>query len=593
MTKMVRQQMFCIIAPEWCGDVAHLKSEVVSKALTRLFSDVGVVHFATVALLPAMPRGKPSLMLEIVVEEGLTPCDLLSRLVHHPGDALWPLFNAHCPANERTLPPSQRNGKLLDRLIKWHHVADGGFVGARDRSVRQIKMERHLLDEARAATRKLKVGHTDRASLALALARWAFADERFEWARKPAPRSYWRSGSGLAKVALLLFLAGLVVGLVWIAGFLAGLVADASRLKGSFLQAVFSAVSETSRYLLCASWRLMVAVSVLLLIGWMFFSVLPALFPAWRRWLQNLRRELDRPTQTASSLLTSFIGWVVGVPLVLAAVASVFMYTFTPWHFERVVKSVMPASPGLKHYAIAAGAILLLLGIGALAFRLERTFPKLSALFYRPGRDDVPGAQQVHPSIEACEARLASGTAHMISLTDLRRPYRWSAWWTRLMQRLATLLGRVIFTEGRLGGAPGIHFAHWHIIDDGRRFLFCANFDGSFGGYLDDFINCASMGTTLFWRWTELGCRQAAAVGQPDVLHPRAFPPTRFAMFRGVKCELKFKSYARDSMLPHLYRFDACKLSMDDIDRATGLRDALFGERSERNDDLIMRIIEA
>jgi hypothetical protein len=59
-----------------------------------------------------------------------------------------------------------------------------------------------------------------------------------------------------------------------------------------------------------------------------------------------------------------------------------------------------------------------------------------------------------------------------------------------------------------------------------------------------------------------------------------------------VKCELKFKSYARDSMLPHLYHFDACNLTIDQINLATSLRDALFDKRNDSNDDQIMRAIE-
>ena len=85
----------------------------------------------------------------------------------------------------------------------------------------------------------------------------------------------------------------------------------------------------------------------------------------------------------------------------------------------------------------------------------------------------------------------------------------------------------------------------------------------------------------------------SAVFGQPEVKEPRSFPPTRFAIFRGVKCELKFKSYARDSMLPHMYRFEARKATLDQIDLATALRDALFGERNDKNDDLIMRAIES
>jgi hypothetical protein len=181
----------------------------------------------------------------------------------------------------------------------------------------------------------------------------------------------------------------------------------------------------------------------------------------------------------------------------------------------------------------------------------------------------------------------------MISLTDIRHPNGWSAWWIRVSLDIVTLFGRVFFTAGRLGDAPGIHFGHWHIIEEGRRYLFCSNYDGNFGGYLDDFINGATAGTTLAWRWTTLMPRRSAIFGQPEVEEPRSFPPTRFAIFRGVKCEMKFKSYARDSMLPHVYRFEASHATLDQIDLATALRDALFGERNDKNDDLIMRAIES
>jgi hypothetical protein len=324
-----------------------------------------------------------------------------------------------------------------------------------------------------------------------------------------------------------------------------------------------------------------------------FFVALPALFASFRHWLRSLDRELDRPTETISSLATYVAVWLVGVPLVLAAVWYVVVYTLWPNIVARTLGPWIPAVPGWKQLVIAALAILALVGIAALFSRFDRLLQKVSGWFYHPHEDDVDRAQQVHPSVEECEAELVGGTAHMISLTDMRNPHWWSVWWTRLFLRLVTAIGRIFFTEGRLGGAPGIHFGHWHIIDNGRRYLFYSNYDGDFGGYLDDFINGASSGTTLFWRWTELKRRKAAASGQPEVVEPRAFPPTRFLAFRGVKCELKFKSYARDSMLPHLYRFDACNRTIDQINEATVLRDALFGTRNNCNDDLIMRAIES
>jgi hypothetical protein len=363
--------------------------------------------------------------------------------------------------------------------------------------------------------------------------------------------------------------------------------------SSSAVQTLFDAVSDTSAWLLEVSGRFLLALAVVAFLLWAFFFWLPALFSSWRRWRQSVLRELNRPTETWSSLATYFSVWLVGAPLGLVSIWYVLVYTFKPDHvFEYTNDLWMPAGPGWKQLIIGACAILLLLGIGFVFSRLHRLLPKVNAWFFHPHEDDVDRAQQVHRSIEDCEAQLVGQTAHMISLTDMRSPHGRSAWWTRLFLRLVTWAGWVFFTKGWLGSAPGIHFGHWHIIDNGRRYLFCSNYDGNFGGYLDDFINGAATGTTLFWRWTELTRREPAADGQPGVVEPRAFPPTRFLAFRGVKCELKFKSYARDGMIPHLYRFDACKLTIDEIDRATALRDALFGERSDSSDDQIMRAIE-
>ena len=54
MLMMVRQQMICIIAPDWPGGADLLRSDDLSTSLNKLFCDVGVVHFASIALLPAM-----------------------------------------------------------------------------------------------------------------------------------------------------------------------------------------------------------------------------------------------------------------------------------------------------------------------------------------------------------------------------------------------------------------------------------------------------------------------------------------------------------------------------------------------------------
>jgi hypothetical protein len=575
--------MICIIAPDWPGETDLSPS--LRASLEKLFRDVGVVHFASIALLPAMSdtQGqRPALALELVTEEGLQPYDLLYRLVTHPSDAMWSLYRVCWPESEQ--PVGQRNQKLLDRLMLWHHVSDGGFVGARDRAVRQIESEKTLLEETRTVARKLKAQYgKDRASFALAIARWAFEKPSLEWAKQPAPRSFWRrSGASIiAKLAYPALVIGLWLTFVWLVGALAGLTmrADAWLFERSMsaIQSGAHAVSVVSEWLLGTSLRLLRALAVVVIALLIFFVALPALFASFRRWLESLGRELDRPSETWSSLITYVAVWIIGAPLVLAGLWSVVVYTVWPKVFKNTIAPWIPAIPGWKQLVIGALAIIVLVGIGALLSRFDHLLREVSNWFYHPNEDDVDRAQQVHPSIEKCEAQLVGQTAHMINLSDMRGPHWWSAWWTRLFLRIVTLLGRIFFTEGRLGGAPGIHF----------------NYDGDFGGYLDDFINGASAGTTLFWRWTELKRRKAAASGQPEVAEPRAFPPTRFLAFRGVKCELKFKSYARDGMLPHLYHFDACNRTIDQINQATVLRDALFGTRDDCNDDLIMRAIES
>ncbi len=87
MLEMVRQQMICIIAPCWRGAVDFSESGSMYPALEALFGNVEVVQFASIALLPARADSQdqlPSLMLELAIEEGINPRDMLYRLVNHP-----------------------------------------------------------------------------------------------------------------------------------------------------------------------------------------------------------------------------------------------------------------------------------------------------------------------------------------------------------------------------------------------------------------------------------------------------------------------------------------------------------------------------
>ena len=309
MLKMVRQQMICIIAPRWGGVLMDFSDTGdVYPALKALFEDVEVVQFASIALLPAradLPDQRPSLMLELAIEEGIDPRDMLYRLVNHPSRAMWSLYRSYWPDGGPDLE-SSRDEQLLEKLMEWLSIAEGGFVGARDRTARQIQKEKELLDWTRneaSALKATKQYGADRASFALALARRAFQDPQFEWAFEPAPRSYWRgSGASIsAKVGYVLVVFCLWLTAVWpVSALLGALVRVCAWLFDVPRSAVQPAI-DAIYWVLCASIRGAIALIVLGLLWWLFLIALPALSARWRRWLDGIYRELERPTQTQSS----------------------------------------------------------------------------------------------------------------------------------------------------------------------------------------------------------------------------------------------------------------------------------------------------
>ena len=197
-----------------------------------------------------------------------------------------------------------------------------------------------------------------------------------------------------------------------------------------------------------------------------------------------------------------------------------------------------------------------------------------------PVNAELQATRQTHPSILACEAGLANRMQHMISVTEIRQPAWFFAPILRYVLWVVNTVGHIWCTDGRLGDAPGIHFGHWHVIDNGRRLVFCSNFEVPFGGYLDDFIRGARNGVNLVWRCTELPLRNPACEGHPGVTLARSFPPTAFGILGGCANEQWFKTYARESMIPHLFRFEAYSDSYNDIARAARFCDALRAIRA-------------
>ena len=587
--RIVRERMICVVSPHWPTEA--VPDDVELGKLKDLCRAVGVIHFASIALLPPLSgQGGRSLLLELVVDEGLRPRDVLERLAFHPSGVLWSIYSGLWP-DQAEAPLGTRNQMLLDHLIAHVSVADGAFVGPRDLPVSTIQAEFKLWSAVRAqASKASDEDRGDPQKLASFLSRWLLNEPAHAEMSTCSPRSYWR-GAGATSGAKLRLLAMAVIG-VTIALWLVG-CAVAHRCS---LDGVHQIAQRTLRIVVAA------------LIAYAIVAVLPRLlFPWYAAWQGRLRRALDQPALTMAGRVAHVFGWATALLLVAGVGVAIAYFVAGAAALTVLARAVRGDVPHGLQTALAAFAalyalsfLLLLIGLRPAAASRPRLgdSPLLAALrrlqrwFHHPRDDNVVRAQQVHESIERCEAALVGGTAHMISLTDLRGPHAWSALWTCLVLRVVTFFGHVLFTEGRLGSIQGIQYAHWHILD-GNRLLFCSNFDGTFGGYLDDFINGAGAGTTLFWRWTTLLPRDAAGPGQPKVAQPRAFPPTRVLAFRGVTCELLFKTYARESMVPHLVRFDAFNLSARQKIRSNQLRNALAGERNNCNDDIVMRMLES
>ena len=175
-----------------------------------------------------------------------------------------------------------------------------------------------------------------------------------------------------------------------------------------------------------------------------------------------------------------------------------------------------------------------------------------------PARSDFgPGEQQHVRELLEREDRTHIVQNHMASIT-LVKPGPFRQFTLRGMLWLANLVARVS-TRGKLYGIPGIHFAHWSLIDNGRRLLFVSNFDGSWENYLDDFIDRASIGLTGIWSNT---------VG---------FPRTRFLVLDGARDGARFKAFARASQSYTSVWYSAYKrLTVPTVDNNSAIREDLF-----------------
>jgi len=141
------------------------------------------------------------------------------------------------------------------------------------------------------------------------------------------------------------------------------------------------------------------------------------------------------------------------------------------------------------------------------------------------------------------------------------KPGRFRALTVKLVLWLIELAARHVFTRADLSGVKTIHFAHWTVLDGGRRVIFTSNYDGSLESYMDDFIDKVAYG---------LNASFSNGVG---------FPRARFLLFDGARREQEFKDHLRRRQIPSQVWYSAYpQLTARNIDDNALLRSGLWGE---------------
>jgi hypothetical protein len=221
--------------------------------------------------------------------------------------------------------------------------------------------------------------------------------------------------------------------------------------------------------------------------------------------------------------------------------------------FQRFLHWVNLVLQGLLALALIVLLLPLVIILALVLFHKEKTDSVKAG-----AADDV----NIRKLVES-EDHTHSVQNHMASITIvkdgwLRRLTLWLVLWA------VNLLARARATHGELSGIPSIHFAHWSMIDGGRRLLFLSNFDGSWENYLDDFIDKAHAGLTAVWSNTV------------------DFPRTQYLVQGGATDGPRFKAVARDSQTVTNAWYSAYRdLTVQGIDNNSSIREDLRGPQTD------------
>jgi hypothetical protein len=152
------------------------------------------------------------------------------------------------------------------------------------------------------------------------------------------------------------------------------------------------------------------------------------------------------------------------------------------------------------------------------------------------------------------------------------------SWFRRLNLRfvlwLANGFSKHWYRSGQLVGIDTIHFARFHLIDNGRRMLFMSDFDGGWERYLFDFLGVGSLAVVPIWT------------------HLHGCPKTRFLRFPTKGFAQRFIPLTRAYQRPTQLWYSALEhLTVAEIKRHQKIRVGLFGRINRRTSEQWLKLI--
>lgn len=188
-----------------------------------------------------------------------------------------------------------------------------------------------------------------------------------------------------------------------------------------------------------------------------------------------------------------------------------------------------------------------------------------TVLRVKEARDPVQETPADDAHVERLEQREDFLLQNHLTAISTVKPGRFRRITLKAVLWVTNLMARAVYTKGSAGGITSIHFLQWALIDGGQRLLFLSNYDGSWGSYLEEFIEKASIGLTSVW---------SSTVG---------FPRTWFLMFKGSRDGRRFKEWARTQQtITNVWYSAYPALSIGSIDTNSAIREGLSGPLDER-----------